>query len=174
MNTELKTQRGRSFFWIGLFVFPVFWVWWMNALYFTRRQILAAWLWTVLYMVAIGTAWFVFPSVRARVVELRWTYSHIAFYIGAALWIWLLFRATPVGNYFRISSPWKIIVGVIMTMDCAAIMFSMLSPTLHVIESKIQPHPMGLLFVIIPAVAHLLVEPFRRWREHLTAHKNQK
>ncbi len=154
MSAELQTTRGRLFFWLGLAVFPVFWAAWMRRPQFSRRQILGARMWTVVYVAAVIAAWFVFPLFQTRVMDLRWTYSHVLFQTGFYLWIWLLFRTLSIG---------EIVFGFIVSMDALAIPLSLLMPAL----SQMPPHPASLVFIVVPAIAHLLVEPVRRWRRRL-------
>jgi uncharacterized membrane protein len=92
MPNELQTSRGRFFFWIGLAVLPVFWLWWMSERHFTRRQIWCARVWCLFYVVAVNAAWVLIPYFREQITELRWTYSMVAFWIGLSLWVWLFWR----------------------------------------------------------------------------------
>lgn len=154
MSTELQTLRGRAFFWLGMMVFPLFWVWWLNARQFTTRQIRGARLWTVLYVLAAVVAWWVSPAFRTRLGTLQWTYSHVAFQVGIALWIWLAFRTLKLAETVA-----YLIVGV----DIIATLVSLTIPFLH----QLQPHPGSLLYILIPAAAHLSVAPIRRYREEL-------
>ena len=160
MSNDLQTIRGRVFFWIGLAVLPVFWIWWMSVRDFSLRQIRCARLWTAVYILILVAAWFLFPLLRSRLSDLQWTYSYVAFQIGIALWIWLIFRTTSIG---------QIIVGFIVSIDIIAILSSLVVPALH----AMSPHPISLIFVILPAAAHLLVEPARRLRDRLTERRDQ-
>lgn len=160
MSTDLQTIRGRVFFWIGLALLPVFWIWWMSVRDFSLRQILCARLWTAVYVLVLVAAWFMFPVLRSRLSDLQWTYSHVAFQIGIALWIWLIFRNSSIG---------QTIVGFIVCIDIIAILSAFVVPALH----AMPPHPISLIFVIVPVAAHLLVKPVRRLRDRLTERRDQ-
>ncbi|HRH94655.1 MAG TPA: hypothetical protein PLB55_01910 [Prosthecobacter sp.] len=160
MSTDLQTHRGRVFFWIGLAVLPVFWIWWMSERYFSIRQIRTARLWTTVYLAALAGAWFAFPVLRFRVSDLRWTYSLVAFQVGIALWIWLIFRTASIR---------EIIIGFIVCIDIIAILSSLTIPYLQ----TMAPHPGSIIFILIPAVAHLLVDPARRLRQRLISRRNE-
>jgi hypothetical protein len=162
MSSELFSVRGRVFFWIGLVVFPVFWIWWMTHEYFSRRQIKLARLWTFAYVLLIAFAWWFFPTLRERVLDLRWTYSHIAFQIGIVLWIWLIIRLHgPV--------TWGDIVGLIVCIDVIAIISGLPS-----LLDRMIPHPASAVFVLLPALAHLLVVPMERFSRWLLSHCREK
>jgi|GEM_PF-1514831 len=149
MPSDLQTPRGRVFFWLGLAVFPLFWVGWMRRHDFTPRQILGGRLWAGLYILLLTAVWLVFPEVRNRVSDLQWMYSHVAFHVGIALWLWLIVRMTSIR---------EIIIGFILCIDILAMMLPQMTSTFRVLT----PHPASLLYVIVPAVAHLLLEPARR------------
>ena len=42
---DLRDSRGRDFFWLGVFVLPLFWSWFTLSSKFTRRERVAALLW---------------------------------------------------------------------------------------------------------------------------------
>ena len=151
MPNELETLRGRIFFWIGLTVLPLFWVWWMDKSNFSTRQIRTGRLWTVIYILAVVMLWFFCPTFRNRLDIIRWSYSFIAFQIGVALWIWLIFRTERSLSSF---------VVVLVSMDGLAIAL----PSMQ----TLPPHPLSVLFILVPALAHLLVEPVRRFRKYLS------
>jgi hypothetical protein len=149
MPNELHTSRGRFVFWIGLAVLPIFWLWWMSERHFTRRQIWCARVWCLFYVVAVNAAWVLIPYFREQITELQWTYSMVSFVIGLVLWIWLLLRT------------WRptlieIIVPLFAILPTVA---SVAAPTLN----KMGPHPLSLLFILVPAAAHLLVAPTCRF-----------
>lgn len=155
MSSGLQTLRGRVFFWIGLVVFPVFWVWWMSLRNFTPRQILGGRLWAGVYSVLLLAAWLVFPEVQIRVSDLRWMYSHVAFQVGITLWIWLMFRTTSI-----LKRKMSIVQTIIRFLGFNFILMAAPALTIAVFE-VLPPHPASLLFVIVPAVIHLLVNPNR-------------
>lgn len=162
MSSGLQTLRGRVFFWIGLVVFPVFWVWWMSLRNFTPRQILVGRLWAGVYSLLLMAAWLLFPEVQIRVSDLRWKYSHVAFQVGIALWIWLMFRNSSIGQ--KRMSITQIGIRFIVLFYILAIILAQIPS----IFEELTPHPASLLFVIVPAVIHLLVKPNRRLRNLLS------
>lgn len=157
MNTDLESTRGRAFFWLGLTVLPVFWVWWMTPVNFTSRQIQWGRMWTAIYVAAFVIAWFAFPSFQARLRDFRWTYGHVAFLTGLGLWLWLLFRVIRIRFGFQ----------DLMAMLIFADGMSVVIPGLSAMLAHMEPSPAALIFVIIPAIAHLLVVPVRLWKERL-------
>lgn len=148
MTRDLQTLRGKIFFWLGIVVFPVFWVFWMNPRQFTRLQIRAAQIWTVAYAVALVTAWWMVPAVDDRLYSVGWSFSQISFQVGLVLWVWLFLRAM---------SYWAFVLYFLVSIDIIAITSSLMLPWV----TKLPPHPSSLMFILIPAVMHLLVEPVR-------------
>ncbi|MBL9142673.1 MAG: hypothetical protein JNM99_03230 [Verrucomicrobiaceae bacterium] len=155
MNTNLESTRGRAFFWLGLTVLPVFWIWWMTPVHFTSRQIRWGRVWTMVYMAAFIIAWFAFPTFQARLLDFRWTYGHVSVLTGLGLCLWLLFRVIRIR--LRIQD-------LMVTLFLADVM-SLVTPGFSLMLARIEPRPATMIFVIIPAVAHLLVEPLRRWNQ---------
>lgn len=161
MSAELQTHRGRVFFWIGMAVFPVFWVWWLNARQFTAQQIRGARLWTVLYVLAAAVAWLASPAFRIRLSDLPWTYSLIAGQVGVALWIWLFFRLFNLSNIlFGYVIGGEILIGLSPGIQRS---FHFLQPFFQALPDSLA----SLLFILVPASAHLSVVPIRRYREGL-------
>lgn len=161
MSAELQTLRGRVFFWIGMVVFPVFWVWWLNARQFTTWQIRGGRLWTVLYVLAVAVACWVSPVFRSRLIGLPWNFSPIAFQVGLALWIWLFFRLFNLSN---------ILFGYIIGGEILIGLSPWIRRSFHSLQPFFQALPaplVSLLFVLIPASAHLSVVPIRRYRARL-------
>lgn len=161
MSTELQTLRARVFFWLGMAVFPLFWVWWLNARQFTPWQIRGARLWTVLYVLAAAVAWWASPAFRSWLASLPWSYPHIAFQVGLALWIWLFFRL------FNLPST---LIGYFIGGEIILGLSSWIRQLIHSLMPIFQTLPQSLtalLFMLIPASAHLSVVPIRRYREGL-------
>ncbi len=138
-------------------VFPVFWLWWMNARQFKNVQIQGARLWTGLYVAAVVAAWWISPVFRMRVNQLPWNYSLIAFEVGVWLWIWLLFRLVKLPAN---------VLGFVIWVDMMGMLFGSVRPVLMAPPQ----HPAALLFLLVPAGVHLLVEPVRRYQERLKSH----
>ncbi|WP_038165420.1 hypothetical protein [Verrucomicrobium sp. BvORR106] len=146
MNRDLETLRGKIFFWLGIVVFPVFWVWWMNRRQFAKHQIHTAQVWAVVYALAVLAAWVMIPDANDRLCATAWWFSRITFNVGVVLWIWLVIRVIPF---------YQIVVCAIVLVDVIAILSSQASPWM----AKLPPDPWSLLYILIPATLHLLVEP---------------
>lgn len=152
MPHELQTRRGRAFFWIGLGVLPVFWLAWMKPRDFTSFQIRAARFWTALFIALTCIAWYSVPVFHSGITALPTTYSHVAFITGGALLVWLLLRSlTLIEAFFLpfIFGPYVI----------NWIMF-----TLH----HLEPHPAAFLFILVPALLHLVESP---QKQHISGNK---
>ena len=145
--SELQSLRGRFFFWIGLVILPVFWVWWMRPAYFSRTQRRAGWVWTACYVAAL----LIFrQQVGQRMDVLVWAYPVVAEQLGLTLWLWLLFRV------FRILGIMSLVV-----IDLLGSVSTLIGPALH----HLEPSAAIVLFPVIPAALHLLIEPVRGgWR----------
>lgn len=145
---KLEMLRGRIFFWLGLAVLPVFWVWWMRPAYFSQRQRRAGWIWTACYVVLL----IVFRDVLAHRFEfLSFAYPLVAFHITAGLSIWLLLRiARP--SLWEIILFWFSFGGVFSHVPTA------------IMNACLAGRPSVGVFVLPTIVAglHLLVEPARR------------
>jgi hypothetical protein len=146
--SELQTSRGRFFFWIGLIILPIFWVWWMRPAFFSRRQRLTAWVWTVCYLAALLLCK---DLVGERLQALMFSYATVSLQLGAVLWLWLLFRVFSVK---------QLVYFYLVSVDVIAMLASLWVPAL----SRMETSPACWIFPLIPAVLHLLVEPVRRWR----------
>lgn len=140
--TGIESERGKFFFWLGMLILPVFWVWWMTEKNFTRTQIKWSKWWTCLY-VALGLfAWFALPVFREKLLELQWSYPHIAFQIGIALWVWLAIRmAWPFG-----------IVELILLVNVVGV----LATQIYSQYLNLVTEPPSIFYVLVPIVFHLL------------------
>ncbi len=145
---ELQTLRGRLFFWIGLIILPIFWVWWMRAEYFSRTQRRAGGVWTLCYGVALILCK---DLVGERLQALMFSYATVSLQLGAVLWLWLL---------FRVFSLKQLVYLYLVSVDVIAMLASLWVPAL----SRMEPSPACWIFPLIPAVLHLLVEPVKQWR----------
>jgi hypothetical protein len=144
---ELQTSRGRFFFWLGLIILPIFWVWWMRPAYFSRTQRRVGWVWTACY---VGALVFFREPLGHHLDGLSFSYPFVAIRLGCALWLWLLLRIYRVG---------QIIFGFMMSTQVLAMLADVGA---HLMQR--MPSPGFWIFPLIPAVLHLLVEPVRRWQ----------
>jgi len=148
--SELQTLGGRIFFWIGLIILPLFWVWWMRHAYFNRTQRIVGWVWTACYVAAL----LVFRQyVGERLQVLSFAHPVVAHQLGLALWLWWLFRVFSVT---------QLVVFFLVSVDVIATVASVLVPAWRMSGA---PPAAIWLFALVPAVLHLLVEPVRKWRK---------
>lgn len=150
--SDLGTLRGRIFFWLGLLILPVFWVWWMRPAYFSRWQRRAGLVWTVCYMVLL----FVFRVPLERSFgHLIHTYPMLAVELTLGLGVWFMFRL------FR--PTWEMVFMGVFAL--AAPLGSLISVQLSRALPTFMSAPLMVLFTFPVAVAvlHLLLVPSRRW-----------
>ncbi len=95
--SELQTSRGRFFFWLGVFVLPLFWSWFTLSKKFAWRERVVAFLW-----LAVFVAWLV--QQRSALVErfelVPFVYPAILGRVGVALFVWLFFR---ISHFFSVT-----------------------------------------------------------------------
>lgn len=82
-------RRTRFFFWLGVFVLPVFWSWFTLAGSFTRKERIIAFSWLVLFAVVIIIGW---HRLEAYVDLLAIGWPLVIGWLTIALWGWLFFR----------------------------------------------------------------------------------
>lgn len=149
--SDLQTRRGRFFFWLGLIILPVFWVWWMKPAYFSKAQRRAAWVWTGCYIMAM----ILFREALGRHAgALLFGYPVVAVRLGVALWLWLLFRVVTVLEAFMV----YILGGEVFVAYAQVVI-----PAWRWLEAS----PAIFIFALVPAALHLAVEPVRRWRREI-------
>jgi len=147
--SDLGTLRGRIFFWLGLAILPVFWIWWMRPTYFSRRQRIAGWVWTAVYVALLVLFR---DSLSHRWEHLMASYPVVAIRLGVALSVWFLVRVFSLG---------RVIIGFIVCTDMLAMMFSLAARAFNATGLSFTT-PMIFIFPLLVALAHLLVEPVRR------------
>jgi len=133
-----------------MLIFPVFWVWWLSRRHFTSRQIMLGRAWTVVYVLAAVASWLMVPEVPVRASYLSLGYAHVCYLVGVGLWGWLLLRIIGCLRPSLLE-----IVGLFVVL--AHPLASMIVPWFNMLER----HPGAVFFVIVPALAHLLVEPIQ-------------
>lgn len=154
MSDDLHTTRGKIFFWIGMVIFPVFWMWWLSRGRFTLCQRWLGRVWAVIYVLSALAAWMVLPEVREWTSCLRWGYSLVVFQVGLGLWVWLPCRFLSLK---------ETIFGLICGVDVWAILASLVVPSSYVIgQEPGAALPIALAFVALPFWLHLQVEPLLR------------
>jgi hypothetical protein len=145
---DLRRTRARLFFWLGLLILPIFWVWWMNKRWFTRTERIFGCTWTAAYT---STAVH-FHKELADYITTYLSFGHpvVAVWITIGLGVWLTgrnraFSATLFDIFFLI-----LVLG-------APLMRAM-----H--EMLVSSVQLGAPFHIwilptIPAIIHLLITP---------------
>lgn len=157
--SDLGTLRGRIFFWLGLLILPVFWVWWMRPAYFSRWQRQAGLVWTVCYLILL----FVFSvPLEKGFGHLQYTFPSLTGYLTVGLGIWLVLR------FFR----WSLTVILIGVFSLGGPLGLQISQQLSHSLPPMMPSPVCLTLFICPAlvaVLHLFLEPGRHWLVALIA-----
>jgi len=149
----MKDQRKQFFFWLGVFVLPLFWSWFTLAKAFTRRERLIAFLWMAVFVV-----WLLHQrsAVAGGFQTVSITYPAVLGWLTIALFVWLLFRIRFIPT----------IIEIIVLIDLLAVFH----PSTVFADRTGQPFDwQWLLPPIIVALAHLTVEPLERRRISRTA-----
>ena len=141
-TAELETTRGRVFFWIGMAILPVFWVWCMRAASFAAWQRRIGWLWTCIY---IGIGFFQRDWLATWMPALLLGSPIVAFRLTVALLLWL---------WIRTMRSWSELLGLLVAMDVLAVLSSLSVPLL----ARMPQTPLVYLPVVILGVAHLLLD----------------
>lgn len=149
--SDLETLRGRIFFWLGLLILPVFWVWWMRPTHFGPSQRMAGGIWTGIYIALILVFW---GELILRFGHLGVTYPAVAIRMGLVLGLWLLMRKQGIFGG---------LVCAALIGECTVIPLSLMA---RKTEAFIQS-PCLLLFPLLIAGLHLL--DWRGWghRKHI-------
>lgn len=146
----MKDTRERTFFWLGVFVLPLFWSWFTLSMKFARRERFVAFLW-----LAVFVLWLLHQ--RSAVVDqletLSFVYPAILGWVTVALYAWLLFRIDFSGTFIAI-----FIIGILVSWDILAGLAS-----LWFVDRLGHPFDWKwLLPAFLAALAHLAVEPLGR------------
>ena len=139
----MKDQRQHFFFWLGVFVLPLFWSWFTLAKSFTRRERVIAFLWLVVFSV---WGFRQKMAIKDQVEVISLTYPAILGWITIALVVWFLFRIRIIPT----------IIEIIVLIDVVG----MLGPSRLFIDLVGQPFDwQWLVPLVIVSLAHLVVEP---------------
>lgn len=141
-----KDARRQFFFWLGVFVLPLFWSWFTLARNYTRRERVVALLW-----LAVFGGWLL--QQRSVLVDqfetLAFVYPAVLGWVTVALYVWLFFRS---GYFFISITPIEIIVLVDV--------LGVIHPSIFFVDRVGKPFDWEwLLPAGIAVVAHLLIEP---------------
>ncbi|WP_395746567.1 hypothetical protein [Prosthecobacter sp.] len=151
--TDLQTRRGRFFFWVGLVILPVFWVWWMRPPYFSHVERRAGWCWTWIYLKLLL---YFHEPVGSGVQAALQGWQVVFFWITLVLWLWLALRL------FRLD---QIFFGYIVLGEVVTPVIHLYLPAFKWLAALLASPAALILMPVLPAVLHLLVVPVREWRQ---------
>lgn len=142
----MNNPRRQFFFWLGVFVLPLFWSWFTLSRKHTRRERIVAFLW-----LAVFGVWLL--QQRSELVErfetLAFVYPAVLGWVTVALYVWLFFRS---GCFFFSITPIEIIVLVDV--------LGVIQPSIFFVDRVGKPFDWEwLLPAGIAVVAHLVLEP---------------
>jgi hypothetical protein len=150
----MNDRRRQTFFWMGVFVLPVFWAWWTLGKSHTLRERWLAFSWMTVFLALV-------IAQRQPLTEhwafLKLGYPIVSLCLSVSLLVWLFFRLTGVsfpGTFIE----WFVLI------DIVPIMASLVPGTITSIVGK----PFSAQWIIIPlslSILHLLVVPFTLWRQ---------
>lgn len=140
---DLRDSRGRDFFWLGVFVLPLFWSWFTLSSKFTRRERVAALLWMGVFA---GVLLIQLSALEERFETLSMVYPVILGWVTVALYVWL---------FFRCGFP-TTLIEIIVLVD----VLSLVHPSILFVDRVGKPFEWEwLLPALIAMVAHLVLEP---------------
>lgn len=146
MNTrpsELQTPRGRDFFWLGVFVLPLFWSWFTLSRKFARRERVAAFLWMAVFA---GVLLLQRRALAEQFETLSVVYPVVLGWVTVALYVWLIFRSG-----FSVTP-----IEIIVLVDVLGV----IQPSILFVDLVGKPFEWKwLLPALIAVVAHLVHEP---------------
>jgi hypothetical protein len=85
----MKDTRERVFFWLGVFVLPIFWSWFTLGRSFTRTQRYVAFSWMILTVCLVISRW---PAISEHWTLISIGYPIVVGWVTIALLGWLCFR----------------------------------------------------------------------------------
>lgn len=146
-----EDERRQFFFWLGVFVRPLFWSWFTLSRKHTPRERIVAFLW-----LAVFGVWLLQQrsSLAERFETLAFVYPAVLGWVTVALYVWL---------FFRVGFPTNItFIEVIVLVDVLAL----IHPSIFFVDRVGKPFDWEwLLPAGIAVVAHLVLEPLGLGRE---------
>lgn len=141
----MKDHRRQFFFWLGVFVLPIFWSWFTLSRKFSLRERWVAFLW-----MAVFAGWLVHQrSMMAERFEMvSVVYPVILGWVTVALYVWLFFRSGfPTHITF---------IELIVLVDVLGV----IHPSILFVDLVGRPFEWKwLLPALIAVVAHLVLVP---------------
>ena len=154
----MRNPRAQFFFWLGVFVLPIFWSWFTLSKAFSRGQRLAALSWLVIYSAVGAWQW---QTLSTYFNLLPFGYPLISLWLTLALWIWLLARVFY--DAFRKVKVWQFIGGCIVGCDMLAQPLNLAQSVTNVLIWKAGPFSMECVwFPLLLATAHCLLDSIKR------------
>ncbi|TDU80818.1 hypothetical protein EI77_00116 [Prosthecobacter fusiformis] len=155
---DLETTRGRIFFWIGMVIFPAFWIWWMRPRYFTKSQRLLGWIWFGVYLLGLLLQR---ELIGRFLPELVLGYPVIAVRLNLVLFVWFLVRCLGFQMFLMVA---------IVSVDVVAVISAIFVPSWNRLEEDMSPMRL-LVFApaFVLATMHLMLTPVRTWYKNLKA-----
>lgn len=148
--TPLSEPRERLFFWLGVFVLPVFWSWFTLRRNFTRSQRLVAFSW--LALTACWALW-QWQSLAEHWTFVSIGYPIIAGWLTLSLLAWWCYRlGMRPSTVFEVAF-WGFVIGPYL--------LHLLDPFYLAVGKPFTPF--WLLPPLILALLHLMLEPVNRW-----------
>ncbi len=143
----MKDRRRQFFFWLGVFVLPLFWSWFTLAKGFTWRERLVAFLW-----LGVFVAWLL--QQRSALVErfemVSFVYPAILGWVTVALFVWLFFR---IAHFFSVTF-------LVIVFILAVVFFGGIHRSTFFVDRLETPFQRGwLLLPGLAVLAHLALEP---------------
>lgn len=149
---DLLTRRGRFFFWVGLVILPIFWVWWMRPPYFSDAQRRAGWCWTWIHLKLLMLF---HQPLGERALSALYGWEWVLGWITFVLWLWLALRL------FRLD---QLFCGYLILGEVVVPMLHLYVPSLrHMPQALLTALALLFFTPVLPAALHLLVQPARRW-----------
>lgn len=148
-STPMQEPRERFFFWLGVFVLPVFWSWFTLGRAFTRRERVVAFAWLAVSACWVGFQW--------QALEEHWTLLTIGYPIVIG---WVTFSLLAWLGY-RLGMRPSTLIEVVFWV-CVGPYFLHLMDPFYLAVGK----PFTVFWLLPPlilALLHLMLEPVNRW-----------
>lgn len=140
---DVRDSRGRDYFWLGVFVLPLFWSWFTLSRKFTGRERVAAFLWMAVFAAGLVHQR---GALMERFDTLSVVYPVVLGWVTVALYVWLIFRSG-----FSVTP-----IEIIVLVDVLGV----LHPSILFVDLVGRPFEWEwLLPALLAVVAHLVLEP---------------
>ena len=155
----MKDLRTRFFFWLGIFVLPIFWSWFTLMKAFSKRQRQIAFGWLAIYGAA---AVWNGPVIASYLQLLPIGFPLVIGWLTVALWAWL---------FFRLCRPMDLFTMLALGLVGVCEVFRPIQLSIDILILKGAPFSWyWLLWPLLPAVLHCVVGPLWERDEEATYH----